>query len=106
MGVNKYTLQEDLYDRLPDGRRRLIARAGQVISMQRARAMGLVQDPAPGAPAVRPSETKGEPETGELNATSGALALAQENGVDLAAVNGTGKGGRIVKADVEAVIGD
>ena len=35
------------------------------------------------------------------NATPGAIALAQEEGVDLADVEGSGSGGRITKADVE-----
>ena len=36
------------------------------------------------------------------NATEGALEAAEEAGVDLATVQGSGKGGRITKADVES----
>jgi pyruvate/2-oxoglutarate dehydrogenase complex dihydrolipoamide acyltransferase (E2) component len=37
------------------------------------------------------------------NATAGAQEIAEELGVDLTGVSGSGKGGRITKADVEAV---
>lgn len=37
-----------------------------------------------------------------INATTGALAAAEKLGVDLATVSGTGKDGKITKADVEA----
>ncbi len=51
--------------------------------------------PAPSAaPAVAPS--------GEVRASPIARRLARERGVDLAAVTGTGPGGRIVEADVIA----
>lgn len=43
-------------------------------------------------------------ETNEINATAGAKTLAQEFGIDLANVTGSGVDGRITKADVEAVI--
>lgn len=38
----------------------------------------------------------------EVDATTGALEAAAELGVDLNEVEGTGAGGRITKADVEA----
>ena len=38
----------------------------------------------------------------ELNATPSAIALAEELGVDLGNVEGSGDAGRIVKSDVEA----
>ena len=37
-----------------------------------------------------------------INATAGALEAAAELGVDITAVEGTGKDGKITKADVEA----
>ena len=40
----------------------------------------------------------------ELDATDSAVALAAELGVDLADVEGSGKDGRITKADVEALV--
>lgn len=48
---------------------------------------------------------KGNEETTFVNpnATQGALDAAAELGVDLASVSGTGKGGKITKADVEAI---
>lgn len=48
-----------------------------------------------------------EPEEVEddlIDATDGAIAAADEHGVDLATVTGTGANGRITKADVEAVL--
>jgi pyruvate/2-oxoglutarate dehydrogenase complex dihydrolipoamide acyltransferase (E2) component len=42
----------------------------------------------------------------DVNATQGAVDLAAAEGVDLAQVTGTGDGGRITKADVEAHIAD
>jgi len=38
------------------------------------------------------------------NATDGALELATSEGLDITEVTGTGKGGRITKADVEAYL--
>lgn len=40
----------------------------------------------------------------ELDATDTAVELAEEHGVDLTKVEGTGADGRILKSDVEAVI--
>jgi pyruvate/2-oxoglutarate dehydrogenase complex dihydrolipoamide acyltransferase (E2) component len=40
----------------------------------------------------------------EIDATSAAAMLAVEGNVDLAVVEGTGKDGRITKADVEHVV--
>jgi pyruvate/2-oxoglutarate dehydrogenase complex dihydrolipoamide acyltransferase (E2) component len=37
-----------------------------------------------------------------VNATEGAMSAAEELGVDLRSVQGSGKDGRITKADVEA----
>ena len=44
----------------------------------------------------------GEIATDGIDATDGAVAAAEELGVDLATVTGTGAEGRITKADVEA----
>jgi pyruvate/2-oxoglutarate dehydrogenase complex dihydrolipoamide acyltransferase (E2) component len=49
-----------------------------------------------GADVEAPSEEDDGP-----NATAGAVELAEENGVDLSSVEGTGSGGRVTKADVE-----
>lgn len=38
----------------------------------------------------------------EVNATAGAVELADELGIDLADVQGSGSGGRVSKADVQA----
>ncbi len=42
----------------------------------------------------------------DLETTGAAAELASELGVDLSTVEGTGKGGRITKADVEAAASD
>ena len=51
-------------------------------------------------------ETSAEDDSGEadgdINATKGAVELAEQEGVDLEEVEGTGAGGRITKQDVEA----
>jgi pyruvate dehydrogenase E2 component (dihydrolipoamide acetyltransferase) len=53
--------------------------------------------PSPSMPAV------GErPDNGRIKASPVARRLARQRGVDLATLTGTGPGGRIVKADVEA----
>lgn len=41
---------------------------------------------------------------GDVNATQGAIDLAAAEGVDLTQVTGTGDGGRVTKADVEAYL--
>lgn len=46
-----------------------------------------------------------EPSADEIDATDEAKQLAANNGIDLATVTGTGKDGRILKSDVEALIG-
>ena len=40
----------------------------------------------------------------QINATDAAIALAEENDIDLASVTGTGTNGRIGKPDVQAAI--
>lgn len=40
-----------------------------------------------------------------IDATDSARELAEEHGIDLSSVSGSGEGGRIVKADVEAKVG-
>ena len=42
---------------------------------------------------------------GGVNATAGAITAANDLGVDLSTVEGTGTNGRITKADVEAAAG-
>jgi pyruvate dehydrogenase E2 component (dihydrolipoamide acetyltransferase) len=60
------------------------------------------EQPAPGGEQPR-SEAPARAETdgGRAKASPLARRIARERGVDLAAVRGTGPGGRIVKADVE-----
>jgi pyruvate/2-oxoglutarate dehydrogenase complex dihydrolipoamide acyltransferase (E2) component len=42
--------------------------------------------------------------SGDVNATQGAVDLAESEGVDLSQVEGTGENGRITKADVETYV--
>jgi pyruvate dehydrogenase E2 component (dihydrolipoyllysine-residue acetyltransferase) len=67
------------------------------------------QEPAPervaeGAPERVAAEPSGE-ENGRPKASPVARRMARELGLELATVEGTGPGGRIVKADVEAASG-
>lgn len=109
-----FLCEHDVYRFLPDGRRYLVARAGQYIPMAQATELGLVG--AVATAVVEPSRVKegslaglenndAPRHTVEVNATTDAKALAEENGVDLAMVKGGGKNGRILKSDVEALIG-
>jgi len=53
-----------------------------------------------------PAEEKPENYYEDVATTGAAAELADELGVDLSTVEGTGKGGRITKADVEAAADD
>ena len=46
------------------------------------------------------------PEPVVVEASKAAERLADEHGIDLAGIEGSGPGGKVYKADVEAVIGD
>lgn len=59
--------------------------------------------PAAPAPAAAPVETAAPAESGSKpKASPLAKAVAKEKGVDLGTVQGTGPGGRIIRADIEA----
>ncbi|HTE59879.1 MAG TPA: dihydrolipoamide acetyltransferase family protein [Solirubrobacteraceae bacterium] len=62
------------------------------------------QEPAPVATAVR--EAPREEGNGRVKASPIARRMAQDLGVELSALEGSGPGGRIVKADVEAAAQD
>ncbi|MCC7363806.1 MAG: 2-oxo acid dehydrogenase subunit E2 [Dehalococcoidia bacterium] len=55
-------------------------------------------------PATAATPQAAAPTSGELSATPIARRLAREAGIELAAIQGTGPGGRIVEADVRAAI--
>jgi len=57
---------------------------------------------SPSAPQTTKEKTDGE----EVDATAGAQELAEQEGVDLSEVEGSGEGGRITKADVEQYLSD
>ena len=57
------------------------------------------------AEAKKPEvEAKAEPESVEIDVTPAAAELAEEEGIDLTALEGTGKDGRILKSDVQDAI--
>jgi pyruvate dehydrogenase E2 component (dihydrolipoamide acetyltransferase) len=61
--------------------------------------------PDAGAPGAVPAEPAGElGADGRVKASPVARRMAREAGIDLRAVRGTGPGGRIVKADVDAAL--
>jgi pyruvate dehydrogenase E2 component (dihydrolipoamide acetyltransferase) len=65
-----------------------------------------VLEPAPAvAPALQPATASAAPTEERVLASPLARRMAKQQGVDLAAVNGTGFDGRIVKADIEAYAG-
>lgn len=62
-----------------------------------------VTDPQTGAISARiVSAQATEPQSDGPKATEAARKLAEENGIDLATVEGTGADGQITKGDVEA----
>jgi pyruvate dehydrogenase E2 component (dihydrolipoamide acetyltransferase) len=72
------------------------AEASPVTPPARSAAPAAVAPAAPAAPAAAPEAN------GRVKASPLARRLAKELGVDLGSLQGTGPGGRIVKADVEA----
>ncbi len=69
-------------------------------------ATAATQDAPPPPPAAAPAPTPAAaPSPGErVKASPVARRIAREQGVDLAALSGSGPGGRIVKADVQAAV--
>jgi pyruvate dehydrogenase E2 component (dihydrolipoamide acetyltransferase) len=62
-------------------------------------------EPVAAAATAEPSAPGHEGNGGRAKASPVARRIAREQGVDLSALQGTGPGGRIVKADVEAAAG-
>lgn len=59
-------------------------------------------DPDPDPAPSTPSGSENEPESGErIKASPLAKRIAEEKGVDLASLSGSGPGGRVIKIDVE-----
>jgi pyruvate dehydrogenase E2 component (dihydrolipoamide acetyltransferase) len=78
--------------------------AGQDTSREPAAEPTASPAPSPSMPAVgeHPEAPAATTENGRVKASPVARRLARQRGIDLAAIAGTGPGGRIVKADVEA----
>jgi pyruvate dehydrogenase E2 component (dihydrolipoyllysine-residue acetyltransferase) len=60
------------------------------------------EPPAAATPAPAPAAPSADGNGGRAKASPVARRIAREQGIDLSALQGTGPGGRIVKADVEA----
>jgi len=61
--------------------------------------------PAPAQPTAAPAQPSAAPvQTGPVKASPLAKKIASDNKVDLARVQGTGPGGRVVRKDVEAAL--
>lgn len=115
----EFVAEEDVFYRKQDGRRFRIVRAGQRLPWDEALRRGLVapahvpadmeykqrEDLVPEQPRYSVAGEEPLPE-GEIDATDAARELADEYGVDLAFVEGTGEDGRVLKGDVEAAIED
>jgi pyruvate dehydrogenase E2 component (dihydrolipoamide acetyltransferase) len=68
---------------------------------EKAKAPPAAEAPAPGAPS--PAEPRPTTEAGgRIKASPLARRLAEERGLDLSTIRGTGPGGRIIKRDVES----
>lgn len=63
----------------------------------------LTRDMTAGAPDLTPPPIPVVLTRAPIDATEAAIKLAAERGIDLATVTGTGKEGRILASDVEAV---
>lgn len=63
------------------------------------------EERGPPAPVASAAVAPPAPETREVAATALARRMAELEGLDLASLKGSGSGGRIVKADVEAALG-
>jgi pyruvate dehydrogenase E2 component (dihydrolipoyllysine-residue acetyltransferase) len=85
-------------------------RAGTGAGEPAAQAAVAATGPAPGGPTPEGPAPGGDRASGEDRASGGerlkasplARRIARESGIDLSAIAGTGPGGRIVKADVQA----
>ena len=66
----------------------------------------VAEEPAAPAPASSMPEAPPDDGSNRVKASPVARRMAREAGVDIGALSGSGPGGRIVKADVEAAAGD
>ena len=60
--------------------------------------------PEPTAPSTAPASGGPAPDGGRLKVSPVARRIAEENGLDLSGLAGSGPGGRIIKADVESAL--
>lgn len=82
-----------------------ILQAGEAVPSESPSTSNVSTSSAVSAPVpAQPAASRVSPD-GELRVSPIARRLAQEHGIDLTAISGSGPGGRIVEADVRAVIG-
>lgn len=105
--TNVFIPEKPVLGKQPDGRSYLIWPAGKPMLVRDAIKLGLI-DTEPKSPLPRPSEIKHEvvEEAETVPATAGAVALAQQYGIDLGQIEGSGNDGRIIKKDVEAFLAE
>ena len=85
----------------------IVGNAGEVISDQPSASSKKVADvkPLPTTPIIVPSQQAiASPADGTVKASPLAKKIARDNRVNLANVQGTGPGGRIVRKDIEAAL--
>jgi pyruvate dehydrogenase E2 component (dihydrolipoamide acetyltransferase) len=89
--------------RVPAGQATPSGEPSRAPAHEAALAAGNGQGPQPAAtPPAEPVAAHAESSTGRVKSTPLARKIAAEAGVDLARVPGSGPGGRVVRADVEA----
>ena len=81
----------------------MVVPVGTVLA--RIRGAGTPAAPAAATPQPAQAAPSADNDAGPLQASPIARKLAQEHGIDLAKVAGSGRGGRITREDVEAMIG-
>jgi pyruvate dehydrogenase E2 component (dihydrolipoamide acetyltransferase) len=87
---------------------RLCCQAGEVVKVHAPLVELEVEDgaeaPAPGGAASAPPANATAPAAGKALATPAVRAMARSMGVDIQGVHGSGKGGRVTKEDLAAVV--
>jgi len=82
---------------------------GKSVKPAKAEAKPAKAEAKPAKAEAKPAKAEAKPAKAETkpaepDTTPAAAELAAENGIDLTTLEGTGKGGRILKSDVEAAI--
>lgn len=75
--------------------------AGETEEQAKARRAAMFENKAKSGPPADKALPKAPSNKAEIDATDAARALAEEHGLELGAVSGTGTAGRVTKGDVE-----